>query len=197
MCANDPPDHKEKLQASRCSNVQKRNDQLAWAVTISAAIQLHCMAMTLNYPISKICTKWKLTLSSSMAMYSVMRDIYDARRVPMEKGWVAVYLHYVTCKYSNQLTLEQWAFENELPLFWYTLYIAFKLIIVMWCCIEPGPCLITWHQWQIPWQYCLIANQNQGFCCLGYWMANCLSLIWHVKALWNSPCVFIIFTNDL
>ena len=26
------------------------------------------------------------------------------------------------CKYSNQFNLEQWAFENELPLFWYTLY---------------------------------------------------------------------------
>ena len=74
MCANDPPDHKEKLQASRRSNFQKRNDQLAWDVT------------------------------------------HDARRVPMESGWVALY-------YSNQLTLEQWAFENGLPLFWYTLYI--------------------------------------------------------------------------
>ena len=40
MCANDLPDHKEKLQASRRSNFQKRNDQLAWDVTISAAIQL-------------------------------------------------------------------------------------------------------------------------------------------------------------
>ena len=51
-----------------------------------------------------------------MAMYSVMRDIHDARRVPMERGCIALYL-YVTCKYSNQLTLEQWAFENGLPLF--------------------------------------------------------------------------------
>ena len=47
MCANDPPDHKEKLQAPCCSNFQKRNYQLAWDVTISAAIQLHCLAMTL------------------------------------------------------------------------------------------------------------------------------------------------------
>ena len=101
MCANDPPDHKEKLQAPCCSNFQKRNDQLAWDVTISAATQLHCLAMTL-FPIHKTCKKWKLTLSSSMAMYSVMRDIHDARRIPMERAWVALYL-YVTCKYSNQL----------------------------------------------------------------------------------------------
>ena len=47
MCANDPPDHKERLQAPCCSNFQKRNDQLAWDVTISATIQLHCLAMTL------------------------------------------------------------------------------------------------------------------------------------------------------
>ena len=123
MCAIEPPDHKEKLQASCCSNFQKRNDQLAWDVTISAAIQLHCMAMSQwrFYPIRKTCKKWKLTLSSSMAIYSVMRDIHDA----MERRWVAF---YVTCKCSNQLTLDQWAFENGLPLFWYTLYIVSLLV---------------------------------------------------------------------
>ena len=47
MCANDPPGHKEKLQAPCCSNFQKRNDQLARDVTISTAIQLHCLPMTL------------------------------------------------------------------------------------------------------------------------------------------------------
>ena len=62
-----------------------------------------------------------MTLSSLMAMYSVMRDIPDARKVPMERGWVALYL-YATCKFSNLLTLEQWAFEYGLPLFWYALY---------------------------------------------------------------------------
>ena len=51
-----------------------------------------------------------------MAMCSDMREIHDARRVSMERGRVVLYLH-VTCKYSNQLTLEQWAFENGLPLF--------------------------------------------------------------------------------
>ena len=33
----------------------------------------------------------KVGLSSSMAMYSVMRDTHDARRVPMERGLVAFY----------------------------------------------------------------------------------------------------------
>ena len=74
-----------------------------------------------SIPITKTCKKWVMTLSSSMAMYSVMRDIPDTRKVPMERGWVALYL-YATCKFSNLLTLEQWAFEYGLPLFWYALY---------------------------------------------------------------------------
>ena len=77
----------------------------------------HCIVWQWRiYPIRKTCKKWIMTLSSSMAMYSVMRDIHDTRRVPMERGWVALYL-YATCKYSNSLTLEQWAFENGLPFF--------------------------------------------------------------------------------
>ena len=42
-------------------------------------------------PITKTYKKWDMTLSSWMAMNSVMRDIHDARMVPMEKGWVALY----------------------------------------------------------------------------------------------------------
>ena len=81
-----------------------------------------------SIPITKTCKKWVMTLSSSMAMYSVMRDIPDARKVPMERGWVALYL-YATCKFSNLLTLEQWAFEYGLPLFWYALYI---IVFIKW-----------------------------------------------------------------
>ena len=74
----------------------------------------HCIVWQWRfYPILKTCKKWKITLSPSMAMYSVMRDIHDARRVPMESRWVALYL-YVICKYSNQLTLEQCTLENWL-----------------------------------------------------------------------------------
>ena len=57
-----------------------------------------------------------MTFSSSVAMYSVMRDKPDARKVPMERGGVVLYL-YATCKCSNLLTLEQWAFEYGLPFF--------------------------------------------------------------------------------
>ena len=71
-----------------------------------------------------------LTLSSSMAMYSVMRDIPDARKVPIERGWVALHL-YATCKFSNHLTLEQWAFEYGLPLFWYALYIKVESLLLL------------------------------------------------------------------
>ena len=98
MCANDPPDHKEKLQAPCCSNFQKRNDQHEMSQSLQ---RYNCIVWQWRfYPIRKTCKKWKLTLSSSMAMYSVMYDIYDARMVPVERGWVALYL-YVTCKYSN------------------------------------------------------------------------------------------------
>ena len=70
----------------------------------------HCIVWQWRvHHIRKTCKTWKLTLSSSMASYSVMHDIHDARRVPMERGWVALYATY---KYSNQLTLEQWAFEH-------------------------------------------------------------------------------------
>ena len=88
----------------------------------------HCIVWQWRfYPICKTCKKWKMILSSSMEMYSVMHDIHDARVVSMELGWVALYW-YATQKYSNQLTLEQWAFENGLPVFWYALYKMFCYI---------------------------------------------------------------------
>ena len=101
MLECDPQDHKEKLQAPYRSNFQKENDHLAWDVAISAATPLHCLAMRLLSD-SQTCKKWEMTLSSAMAMCSVMRDIHDAKikMVPMERGWVALYL-YATCEYSN------------------------------------------------------------------------------------------------
>ena len=98
-------------------------------VNNKALIHLNCQyqhSLQSSIPITKTCKKWVMTLSSSMAMYSFMRDIPDARKVPMERGWVALYL-YATCKFSNLLTLEQWAFEYGLPLFWYALYRRWKL----------------------------------------------------------------------
>ena len=117
MCANDPPDHKNKLQAPCCSNFQKRNDQLAWDVAISAAIQLHCLAMTLlsnwHCPLQWQCTRSCVTYM--MQGYQWKED-------------ELLFTLYVTCKYLNQLTWKQWAFENGLPLFWYTLYIQIWIL---------------------------------------------------------------------
>ena len=79
---------------------QKGNDHLAWDETISAATPLYTVWQWRFYPIVKTCKKWVMTLSSLMAMYSVMRDIPDARNVPIERGWVALYL-YATGKFSN------------------------------------------------------------------------------------------------
>ena len=84
----------------------------------------HCIVWQWRfYPIRKTCKKWKMTLSSSMTMYSVMHDIHNARRVPVERGWVALYTH-ATGTFSNQLTFNsiQWAFENGLPFFIRTVY---------------------------------------------------------------------------
>ena len=86
-------------------------------VNNKALIHLNCQkqhSLQSSNPITKACKKWVMTLSSSVAMYSVMRDKPDARKVPMEGGWVILYL-YATCKLSNLLTLEQWAFEYGLP----------------------------------------------------------------------------------
>ena len=72
------------------------------------------------YPIRKTCKKWKLTLSSSMAMYSVMRDIYDARRVPMEREWVALYL----CRMQifKSIAFRTTGLWKWITFTWYTLY---------------------------------------------------------------------------
>ena len=74
----------------------------------------HCIVWQWGfYLIHKTCKKWKWHCH---LQWQCTRSCvtYDARRVPMERGWVALYL-YATCRYSNQLILEQWAFENGLP----------------------------------------------------------------------------------
>ena len=45
------------------------------------------------YQICKTCKKWDMTLSSWMAMNSVMHDRHDARMVPIERRWVALYFN--------------------------------------------------------------------------------------------------------
>ena len=63
------------------------------------------------YQIHKTCKKWKITLSS-MAMYSVMRDIHDARRVPIR--------HIQLFKSADFRTMGHWKF---ITFCWYALYI--------------------------------------------------------------------------
>ena len=111
---NDPQEHKEKLQAPCYYNFPERK-WFTWHEMRQFQQPHHYTVWQWRfYPIVQTCKKWVLTLSSSMAMYTVMRDIPDARNVPMERGWVALYL-YATRKFSNQLTLEQWVFEYGLP----------------------------------------------------------------------------------
>ena len=67
---------------------RKEKDLLAWDVAFPAATPMYCLAMTPKwrvYAICKTCKKWIMALSSSMAMYSVMRDIHNTRRVPLER----------------------------------------------------------------------------------------------------------------
>ena len=136
----DPQEHKEKLQVPCYSKFSRKEmiTSFTWHEMRQFQQPHHYTVCQWGfYPIVKTCKKWVMTLSSSMAMYSVMRDIPDARKVPIERGWVALRL-YATCKFSNHLTLEQWAFEYGLPLFWYALYI------------------------QIPCQDCGRVNERQG-----------------------------------
>ena len=70
----DHQEHMEKLQVPWYSQFPEKKWSLAWDEIISAATPLHYLAMMLssNY---QTCKKWIMTLSSSMAMYSLMRDI--------------------------------------------------------------------------------------------------------------------------
>ena len=122
----DPQEHKEKLQVPCYSKFSRKEmiTSFTWHEMRQFQQPHHYTVCQWGfYPIVKTCKKWVMTLSSSMAMYSVMRDIPDARKVPIERGWVALHL-YATCKFSNHLTLEQWAFEYGSPLFWYALYMC-------------------------------------------------------------------------
>ena len=124
----DPQEHKEKLQVPCYSKFSRKE-----MITSSTWHEMRQFQQPHHYTVCqwgfypkiivKTCKKWVMTMSSSMAMYSVMRDIPDARKVPIERGWFALHL-YATCKFSNHLTLEQWAFEYGLPLFWYALYFS-------------------------------------------------------------------------
>ena len=71
----DPQDHSEKLHASTFKFPERK-----WSLGMRCDnLCSHTIALFGNevfYPIHKTCKKWKMTLSSSMAMYSVMHDIF-------------------------------------------------------------------------------------------------------------------------
>ena len=82
----DPQEHKEKLQAPCYSNFS-RKEMITWHEMRQFQQPHHYTVCQWRfYPIVKTCKKWVMTLSSSMAMYSAMRDIPDARKVPTERG---------------------------------------------------------------------------------------------------------------
>ena len=71
------------------------------AMTNDAFIRFAKLAKVENYVVifnGKACNRWHSCVTK-----------YDARKAPMERGWVVLYL-YTVC-----MTLEQWALENGLP----------------------------------------------------------------------------------
>ena len=90
--SKDPQEHKEKLQAPCYSNFSRKEMITRHEMRQFQQPHHYTVCQWRFYPIVKTCKKWVMTLSSSMAMYSVMRDIPDARKVPIERGWVALLL---------------------------------------------------------------------------------------------------------
>ena len=60
------------------------------------------------HPITKTCKKWDMTLSSSMAMCSAMRDIHDAIRVPTKKSCSLLIGHMQIFKLIDFRTMGRW-----------------------------------------------------------------------------------------
>ena len=71
---DDPQDHEQKLQVPCCSNFQKgkRSPRMRCDILCSHTIALFGNDAFIQF--AKIEKNWIMILSSSMAMYSVMRD---------------------------------------------------------------------------------------------------------------------------
>ena len=106
---NNPTNHYQSKVWYLAMVIQtfKWNFSTSYLITRHSSIWItnDCIHCSLPSQLTKLaksgiwhCQKWDMTLSSSMAMYSVMRDIYDARMVPMERGWVALFKQ-ATSKY--------------------------------------------------------------------------------------------------
>ena len=81
-------------------------------------------------------------------MCSVMRDIHDARRVPMVMEWV---LFKATHYYSNQLTLEQWAFALGVPLLIRTVYF---INLLKWMPLKTISFIFNTWPFSLPHAWC-------------------------------------------
>ena len=78
-----------------------RKDMITWHEMWQSLQPHHCIVWRWSfYQIRKTC---KITLPSSMAMYSVMRDIHDARMVLMERKIISntIILHKRPNTYQN------------------------------------------------------------------------------------------------
>ena len=107
----------EMLQAPCCSNFLKGNDQMAWDDKLWATIPLLCLAMTL---LSNLQHLQKVGHDIVIFNGNVLSHAWHTwcKTGTSEKRMSCSFLIYATSKYSNQLTLEQWAFENGLPFFY-------------------------------------------------------------------------------
>ena len=158
------PERSERAQGEVASTLlfkifQKRNDHhihLAWDETISAATPLHCLSMGL--------------LSNCQNLQKVGHDIVIFNGNVLGHAWhtwckkgtnrkrMSCSSPYATCTFSNHLTLEQWAFEYGLPLFWYALYIL-SVLKLRWRRISPYYDLHQRAGWELyGWQLGILVS---------------------------------------
>ena len=121
---NDPQEHKEKLQAPCYNNFPERkwSPGMRWdnfsshTITLfgnDAFIQLSKLAKSGSWHCH---LQWQCTRS---CVTYLMQEMYQWKEDELLST-------YATRKFSNQLTLEQWAFEYGLP-FFYTHCISCKM----------------------------------------------------------------------
>ena len=118
---NDPQEHKEKLLAPCYYNFPERkwSPGMRWynfsshTITLfgnDAFIQLSKLAKSGSWHCH---LQWQCTRS---CVTYLMQEMYQWK----EDELLFTYMPHA--KFSNQLILEQWAFEYGLPFFWYALY---------------------------------------------------------------------------
>ena len=118
----DSQEHKEKLQAPCYSNFPERkwSPGLRWDNFSS-----HTITLFGNDAFIQLSKLAKVGHDIAIFNGNVLGHAWQTwckRGTNGYRGWVVLYL-YATCKFSNQLTLEQWAFEYGLPFFIRTVYI--------------------------------------------------------------------------